>query len=93
MPKALLNVSGVHNEESYAYSAGDDVPADVAKSITNPLVFEKTAKDVESDAPPVTGQGSGEKAWREYAERVGIDTEGKDKDTLVAEARSRNLMG
>ncbi len=95
MPKALLNVSGMHDEEPYAYNAGDDVPADVAKSISNPYVFEKTAKDVESDpeAPPVTGQGSGEKAWREYAERVGIDTEGKDKDTLVAEARSRNLMG
>ncbi len=91
MPKALCNVSGVHDEEPYAFNEGDDVPADIAKSISNPAVF----KDVDSDpeAPPVTGQGSGEKAWREYAERVGIDTEGKDKDTLVAEARSRNLMG
>lgn len=95
MPKALVNVSGVHEEEPYAFNEGDDVPANIAKSISNPYVFEKTAGNVDSDpeAPPVTGQGSSEKAWREYAERVGIDTEGKDKDTLVAEARSRNLMG
>ncbi len=92
MPKALCNVSGVHDEEPYAFNEGDDVPADIAKTISNPAVFKESASS-DSEPPPATGTGSGEKAWREYAERVGIDTEGKDKDTLVAEARSRNLMG
>lgn len=92
MPKALLNVSGSIDGTPYSYAAGENVPADVAKHISNPYVFDKDA-GAEGEAPPMSGQGSSEKAWREYAERVGIDTEGKDKDTLVAEARSRNLLG
>lgn len=47
------------------YEAGTVPPADVAKLITNPKCWEGDPAD--SGPPPMSGKGSGVKAWAEYA--------------------------
>lgn len=36
------------------------------------------------DPPPKVGAGSGTEAWAEYAQKLGIDTEGKKRADLIA---------
>ena len=69
-------------------SAWDDLPAIPVEE--NPYVppvgedVEVDSDDVAGGRPPVSGPGSGLKAWVAYAEALDIDTEGMTKADLVA---------
>jgi hypothetical protein len=80
------------------FEAGDSVPAEIAKQITNPKVwggkvpsFAK-GKDAESEAaekqapqaPPESGRGSGDKAWVKYGEALGL--------TVPADAKKADVQ-
>jgi hypothetical protein len=68
---------------------GDDVPGWAAALITNPEVWEGEA--VVSSSPPVggepprSGRGASAKAWRRYAESVGVVApEGASREEIIA---------
>jgi hypothetical protein len=81
--KAFVHVAGS------VYGPGDEVPAEVARLITNPKAWEggvppvfddETGGDgqsgdasVEVAEPPRSGAGSGRPAWAEYAASLGLE--------------------
>lgn len=72
------------------YEAGTVPPPEVAKAITNPDAWEDStppAAEESDDAeePPRSGKGSGEDAWRAYAERLGINVpDDASRDDIIA---------
>ncbi len=78
------------------YGPDDDVPAGVAKQITNPNVWadgDAPASDAEGEAgrvevqePPRGGAGSGADAWREFLTGQGVTDlpEDASREDLVA---------
>lgn len=68
-----------------SYGPGDTVPADVAKRITNPDVWEGS-DDAESDGPPPrAGAGSSKDKWVAYAEANGVTVdEDATRDDIIA---------
>lgn len=71
-----------------AFGPGDDVPDWAAVLITNPEAWEGEA-DV-SPSPPVgepprAGRGASAKAWRKFAESVGVVVpEGASREEIIA---------
>ena len=68
---------------------GDEIPS--WAEVTNPYVLgkeesESAASDGTSDGPPPrAGKGSGEPAWRKYAEDNGVDVSGLEgRDDIIA---------
>lgn len=77
------------------YGPDDDVPANVAKQITNPDVWADGSEEDDTDAepasptpderPPTSGAGSGRDAWEAYARSQGVEvTEDMNRDAIVA---------
>ena len=67
-----------------SYGPGDTVPADVAKQITNPDVWEGSSS---AEAPPArSGAGSGKDKWVAYAEANGVtvDDDATRDDVIAA---------
>jgi len=81
MPNLVTYVYVHTGETSTAYGPGDTIPADVAKLITNPDVWEGGQAPSEAASggviPPKGGPGSNAAAWRTYATSHGFET---DKD-------------
>jgi hypothetical protein len=64
------------------YPAGSVPPADVAKLITNPKCWE--GDPAEAGPPPMSGKGSGVKAWADYAAANDVEVpEDADRDAIV----------
>lgn len=60
------------NVDGQVYGPDDDVPADIAKEITNPKAWGEGSTDAAGTAasdgpPPRSGKGSGIDAWTAYA--------------------------
>lgn len=74
MKKLISNV----NIEGTWYGPGypkNTVTPEIAKSITNPKVWGDATEDDDEDEslePPRSGTGSGVKAWKAHAERLGL---------------------
>lgn len=80
-----------------SFGPGDDVPPWAKRLITNPNVWDGGLPDSDPDSvedepsgpPPRAGKGSGETAWRAYAESQGVDVsdaEGRDDIIDVLDA-------
>lgn len=72
----------------HRFLPGDEVPAWAAK-LMGPHCFEGAEEGEAAGPPPRAGKGSGEAAWRAYAEDQGVDVstaEGRDE---VIEALER----
>ena len=92
--KLAYHVTVPTEDGSYkTYGPDDDLPADVAKKITNPSAWEGGAAPVQaaaassppSDVPPRGGQGSGRDAWAAYAASKGVDVPAEaSRDDIVA---------
>lgn len=68
----------------HCFLPGDEVPSWAAKTM-GPHCFEGIEDDQEpSGPPPKAGKGSGEPAWRAYAEAQGIDVSQADgRDDII----------
>lgn len=82
------------------YGPDDEVPAAVAKQITNPDVWAEGSEDdatadeavpaVPGERPPTSGAGSGRDAWEAYARSQGVEvTEDMNRDAIVAAVDNR----
>lgn len=72
-----------------AFGPGDDVPDWAAVLITNPEVWEgvpvAVAPSPPVGEPPRSGRGASAKAWRKYAESVGVVVpEGASREEIIA---------
>lgn len=73
---------------SRVFGPDDEVPADVAKLVTNPkawAVVPEPEQGPTGEAPPRSGPGSGVEAWKAYAAAVGVNVaEGASRDDVIA---------
>lgn len=86
-----INVDG----ETRSYGPDDDVPADVAKRITNTDAWEDAAAAATdeggSEEPPRSGAGSGKDAWKAYADNLGVDyDDDATRDDIIAAVDAAN---
>lgn len=80
------------NGAVHSFGPGSDVPPWAKRLITNPKVWDgglaadedSEDSDSASGPPPKAGKGSGESAWRSYAEEQGIDVSGAEgRDDII----------
>lgn len=82
---ALFDPQGVLAQ----FAPGDDVPAWARKRLTNPALWDGGEADDnggggQDGPPPQSGRGSGHDKWAAYAEAHGVDTDGLDRDEIIA---------
>ena len=70
---------------AHCFGPGGALPAWAEAKITNPDVWASDAGPDAGDGsePPRTGKGSGIKAWQTYAETLGVDVDGLDRDGII----------
>lgn len=78
------------------YGPDDDLPADVAKQITNPSAWEGGKVPAQptsaSDVPPKGGAGSGMQAWAAYAASKGVEVpEDASRDDIIAACQAAGV--
>lgn len=66
------------------FSPGDEPPAWAVKKITNPGLWDAESSEEEAGPPPRAGKGSGEPAWRSYADSQGVDvSQAETRDDII----------
>lgn len=102
----MANLNTYVNVDGTWYGPNDDVPAAVAKRITNPNVWggdapvtqntgASTTSGGETQEPPRGGAGSGADVWREFLTGQGVTDlpEDANRDDLVALWDARKSEG
>lgn len=72
----------------HTFLPGESVPAWAAKQMGDHCFADASDTGVEADGsdgpPPQSGRGSGREKWAAYAEANGVDTDGLDRDEIIA---------
>ncbi|MFF7365622.1 hypothetical protein [Streptomyces sp. NPDC008125] len=93
---AYVHVGGV------AYGPGDEIPADVLRRIGEHAFADPEVDDDQGDgtgsggdveAPPRSGRGSGEAAWRAFAEQHSVEVAADaSREDIVAACEAAGLV-
>lgn len=85
------------------YGPNDDVPADIARRITNPNAWEggevpdfgpdPASAPAAGEVPPRAGKGSGREAWAKFAEAAGVAFDAEtSRDEIIAACEQAGVI-